>query len=192
MEYITLNESGYAQESGFIKCHVTNINGEYIGERDEYISVNTGLPGGSFIDAPPASTDGMAIVRIRDGWELVEDHRGEAVFSTDKGTKTIIDYLGPIAAGNITIAPATPYDTWNGTSWVTDSVALNKAKREEVKQQKQILLTQATNYIAPLIDAKEGGFIEDSDLTVLIAWQKYRYALTKVDLDNPVWPEKPE
>ncbi|WP_422613948.1 hypothetical protein [Citrobacter portucalensis] len=25
----------------------------------------------------------------------------------------------------------------------------------------------------------------------MTAWQKYRYALTKVDLANPVWPEMP-
>ncbi|HEE9989001.1 TPA: tail fiber assembly protein, partial [Citrobacter freundii] len=53
---------------------------------------------------------------------------------------------------------------------------------------KSILLAEASAVIAPLLDAKDGGYIDDNDIPVLVAWQKYRYALTKVNPDKPVWP----
>lgn len=58
-------------------------------------------------------------------------------------------------------------------------------------QQKTILLTEASTIIAPLKDALDGGYIDDEDKPKLTAWQKYRYELTKVDPDNPSWPDKP-
>ncbi|WP_421746782.1 tail fiber assembly protein, partial [Citrobacter portucalensis] len=33
---------------------------------------------------------------------------------------------------------------------------------------------------------------DDADKPKLVAWQKYRYELTKVDPGNPAWPTKPE
>ncbi|MFK8926525.1 tail fiber assembly protein [Enterobacter sp. 04-C-01-SI_S15] len=33
--------------------------------------------------------------------------------------------------------------------------------------------------------------MDDADKPKLAAWQKYRYALTKVDPAKPVWPEMP-
>lgn len=56
----------------------------------------------------------------------------------------------------------------------------------------QSLISEANGVIAPLKDALDGGYIDDADKPKLIAWQKYRYALTKVDPANPVWPVKPE
>lgn len=58
-------------------------------------------------------------------------------------------------------------------------------------QKKSILLAEASSIIAPLRDASDGGYIDDADVAVLAAWQKYRYALTKVDPAKPVWPERP-
>ncbi|MDM2778038.1 tail fiber assembly protein [Citrobacter sp. Cpo142] len=61
----------------------------------------------------------------------------------------------------------------------------------EAAVKKSLLIAEASNVIAPLKDASDGGYIDDADKPRLAAWQKYRYALTKVDPANPVWPEKP-
>ncbi|HBC5417253.1 tail fiber assembly protein [Citrobacter freundii] len=53
------------------------------------------------------------------------------------------------------------------------------------------LRAEADAVIAPLKDASDDGYIDDADKPRLTAWQKYRYALTKVDPANPVWPEMP-
>lgn len=58
-------------------------------------------------------------------------------------------------------------------------------------QKKGWLIAEASAVIAPLLDAKDGSYIDDADLPVLVEWQKYRYALTKVDPSKPVWPAKP-
>lgn len=62
---------------------------------------------------------------------------------------------------------------------------------EAATELKLNLLRLASETIAPLKDALEGGYIDDADIPVLSAWQKYRYALTKVEPANPVWPESP-
>ncbi|MFV4743460.1 tail fiber assembly protein [Citrobacter portucalensis] len=54
------------------------------------------------------------------------------------------------------------------------------------------LRAEADAFIAPLKDALDGGYIVDEDKLVLAEWQKYRYALTKVNPAKPVWPVKPE
>lgn len=59
------------------------------------------------------------------------------------------------------------------------------------KARQSALLTEASAFIAPLKDALDGGYIDDADKPTLVAWQKYRYELTKVDLINPEWPVKP-
>jgi hypothetical protein len=62
---------------------------------------------------------------------------------------------------------------------------------EAATELKQNLLRLASETIAPLKDALDGGYIDDADIPLLSAWQKYRYALTKVDPSQPVWPERP-
>ncbi|WP_261372407.1 tail fiber assembly protein [Yersinia aldovae] len=57
--------------------------------------------------------------------------------------------------------------------------------------QKAALIAQASQIISPLRDALDGGYIDDTDKPKLAVWQKYRYDLTKVDPEDPVWPDKP-
>ncbi|RZN54919.1 tail fiber assembly protein [Escherichia sp. E10V10] len=59
---------------------------------------------------------------------------------------------------------------------------------------KAALLAEASVVIAPLADALAGGYIDDADVPRLAAWQKYRYALTKVDTSTApdiTWPLQP-
>lgn len=67
---------------------------------------------------------------------------------------------------------------------------------EEIKRQNEgkvsSLIAEASSIISPMADAKAGGYIDESDLPLLDKWQRYRYALTKVDTSNPEWPVKPE
>ncbi|HIA5517869.1 TPA: tail fiber assembly protein [Salmonella enterica] len=59
------------------------------------------------------------------------------------------------------------------------------------KSRQSALLAEASAFIAPLKYALDGGYIDDSDKPKLVAWQKYSYELTKIDLTKPVWPVKP-
>ncbi|CRY69453.1 tail fiber assembly protein [Yersinia pekkanenii] len=60
------------------------------------------------------------------------------------------------------------------------------------QHKKTELIAHAAEVIAPMRDAKDGGYIDDEDIPRLAAWQKYRYDLTKVDVSRPKWPEVPD
>lgn len=60
-----------------------------------------------------------------------------------------------------------------------------------VKAKQVALINEASQIIAPLKDALDGGYIAEEDKSKLIEWQKYRYTLTKVDPAKPSWPDKP-
>ena len=94
-----------------------------------------------------------------------------------------------------TLAPATPYDTWNGSEWITDTKEKHAADVVKAEQQKTALLAEASAIIAPLADAQAGGYIDDADVSRLAEWQRYRYKLTKVDTSTApdiTLPPKPE
>lgn len=79
-----------------------------------------------------------------------------------------------------------------GPCWVDAPPLSHEQVVAQAEQQKSMLLAEVSAVIAPLADAQTGGYIDDDDVPRLTAWQKYRYALTKVDPAKPVWPEKPE
>lgn len=82
--------------------------------------------------------------------------------------------------------------TENGRpAWVTPPPPTVEELQAGVQAKINALRAEADSVISPLKDALEGGYIDDADKPKLTAWQKYRYALTKVDLANPVWPEMP-
>ncbi|MDR4899371.1 tail fiber assembly protein [Yersinia kristensenii] len=63
------------------------------------------------------------------------------------------------------------------------------------RQKKTELTSHASDVIAPMHDAKEGGYIDDEDIPRLVVWQKYRYDLTRVDLSTAPdinWPVAPQ
>ncbi|EPR3711091.1 tail fiber assembly protein [Providencia stuartii] len=64
----------------------------------------------------------------------------------------------------------------------------------EAEQQKQSLLAEANNAIAPLQDAVDLGIATDEEKAKLTAWKKYRVLLNRVDIflaPDIDWPQKP-
>lgn len=179
---------------------VFNYDGEtreYLSSSVEYLAVGVGIPANSCVDAPSGAKEGFAVCRTTDGkaWKYIVDHRGETVYSTKTGEKIAITVLGDYPEDTTTLAPATSYDKWNGSQWVTDSKAQHAADVAEAEQKKSALLAEATAVIAPLADAQAGGYIDDADVPRLAEWQRYRYKLTKVDTSTApdiTLPSKPE
>ncbi len=75
--------------------------------------------------------------------------------------------------------------------WVDITPPTQEELTTMANRKKSSLLTEASEIIAPLRDALDGGYIDEEDKPKLVTWQKYRYELTKVDPVKPVWPEKP-
>lgn len=186
------DEQGLATEAGNIRCfYFDGVTFEYTGWSDEYINLGVSMPGNSTTIEPGDSEDGKVWVFTNGAWSLKEDRRGEIEYSVTTLQASMVRYIGPAREGFTFIKPTTIFDTWDGVKWVTDTEAEKAAQVVENTHRKAALIAEATAMIAPLQDAKDGGYIDDEDIPVLAAWQKYRYALTKVDPANPAWPERP-
>lgn len=197
-EEITLDENGFATESGFITIY--NYGGEtreFISASREFLPVGVGTPGNSCVDAPIRKKAGFAICRNADssGWEYVADHRGETVFSTETGHKFTISSLGDYPENTTTKEPSTQFDKWNGTDWVTDTNERQAADVAAADEQKVSLLLTANATIRLWQTELQLGIISDDDKASLIAWIGYIKSVQAVDTSSApdiTWPTKPE
>ncbi|HCB1865569.1 TPA: tail fiber assembly protein [Citrobacter freundii] len=198
MTQAKLNSELIATAAGDIT--VFNYDGEtreYLSSTVEYLAVGVGLPANSCTDEPGETKEGFAICRTADltAWEYVADHRGETVYSTETGEAVPITAPGDYPDGTTTLAPVTPYDTWNGSEWVTDTEAQHTAEVAAAEQQKAALLVEAQATISLWQTELQLGIISDDDKASLIAWMNYIKAVQAVDpsaAPDINWPEKPE
>ncbi|HHT1840888.1 tail assembly protein [Klebsiella variicola] len=198
MSEAKLNSNFIAIVAGDIT--VFNYDGEtreYLSSSVEYLAVGVGIPANSCTDAPGESKEDFTICRSADftAWEYVADHRGETVYSTETGEAVIISAPGDYPNDTTTLAPPTPYDTWNGSEWVTDTKAQHAADVEAAEQQKAALLAEAQTTISLWQTELQLGIISDEDKASLIAWMKYFKAVQVVDTSKApdiTWPDKPE
>lgn len=198
MSEAKLNSNFIAIVAGDIT--VFNYDGEtreYLSSSVEYLAVGVGIPANSCTDAPGESKEDFTICRSADftAWEYVADHRGETVYSTETGEAVIISAPGDYPNDTTTLAPPTPYDTWNGSEWVTDTKAQHAVDVEAAEQQKAALLAEAQTTISLWQTELQLGIISDEDKASLIAWMKYIKAVQVVDTSKApdiTWPDKPE
>nr|WP_314602180.1 tail fiber assembly protein [uncultured Enterobacter sp.] len=198
MAQAKLNSEFIATAAGDIT--VFNYDGEtreYLSSSVEYLPVGVGIPANSSTEAPGEAKAGSAICRTKDftAWEYVADHRGETVYSTETGDAMMVSLLGDYPEGTTTLAPSTPYDTWNGSEWVTDTEVQHAADVEAADQQKTALLSEAQETISLWQTELQLGIISDEDKASLIAWMNYIKAVQAVDTSKApdiTWPDKPE
>ena len=196
---ITLDENGFATEAGYITVY--NYNGEtreYISSSVEYLPIGVGVPAHSCVDAPGSKKDGFAIRRNADstGWEYVEDHRGETVYSTTTGEPVTVSQLGEYPEGTTTKAPSTQYDKWNGTEWATDTEAQHGAAVDAAEAQRQSLIDAAMSSISLIqLKLQAGRNLTQAETTRLNAVLDYIDAVTTTDTSTApdvIWPGLPE
>lgn len=192
-----LNQDMIATVDGDIT--VFNFDGdtrEYLSSTVEYLAVGVGIPANSCIDEPGESKTGFAMCRTIDfaAWEYVADHRGESIYSTVTGEVVVISSLGDYPENTTTRTPATPYDTWNGSEWVTDTKVQNAADVKAAEQQKVILIDEAKATISLWQTELQLGILGDKDKASLILWLAYIKELQAVIPDsapNIEWPTPP-
>lgn len=198
MAQAVLNKENIATEAGDITVfNYDSVTREYLFSTVEYLAVGVGIPAASCTDAPGEEKASYAICRTAElsGWEYIVDHRGEDVFSTETGEPVAITLLGDYPENTTTLAPSTPYDTWNGSEWVTDTEAQHTADVAAAEQQKAALLAEAQATISFWQTELQLGIISDEDKASLIAWMNYIKAVQAVDTSTAPdinWPEKPE
>ncbi|MGR5930300.1 tail fiber assembly protein [Enterobacter asburiae] len=178
---------------------VYNFNGEsreLQSSSVEYLAVGIGIPALSCTDAPGEQKEGFAICRTADftAWEYVTDHRGETIYGTKTGEALVVSLPGDYPEETTTLAPATPYDTWNGSEWVTNTDKLHTADVEAAEKQKSALLVKAQATISLWQTELQLGIISDKDKASLMLWLTYIKELQAVVPDaapNIKWPTPP-
>ncbi len=195
MNHIELNAQGFADESGYLKCHICHPQTrEYLGESDEFISQHTGLPAWAYLDAPPHATKpAHVMVRTADdaGWREVEDHRGKTVYDTVTKAGSEIKELGAVPEGKTLLPPTSQFDKWTGAGWEYDASAEQQATLDAALASQSTRIANANQQIAIIKPAVDGGYAKPEHTQLLADWQRCRYELTLVP-EQPGWPESPQ
>ncbi|GIP88333.1 phage tail fiber assembly protein [Escherichia coli] len=199
MDNAVLNSELIATKAGNITVY--NYDGEtreYISTSTEYLAVGVGIPAYSCLDAPGTYKAGYAICRSVDlnSWEYMPDHRGEIIYSTETGEAKEITVPGNYPENTTTIAPLTPYDTWDGEKWVTDTEAQHNAAVEAAEAQRQSLIDAAMASISLIqLKLQAGRKLTQTENTRLNAVLDYIDVVTTTDTSTApdvIWPELPE
>lgn len=192
---VAFDEQGFALQSGEIICHCCYPSGAYIGPQSVYVSIHTGLPAHAYLDAPPQHEPGVWPSRINRNapWTLQPDHRGKLAYNIQSKVEREVTELGPLPEQETLLKPASSYDKWDGSQWISDIDAEAAATLATATTQRNVLLTDANQKIAVLGDAIELGMATDAEQAAYTAWRRYRVELTRLDLAaSPInWPQQP-
>ncbi|CAK9885540.1 MAG: Prophage tail fiber assembly protein TfaE [Candidatus Erwinia impunctatus] len=198
MNVAILNDEGFASDAGKVTVfNYDSTSREYTGATDEYLAIGVGLPANACIDKPPQDKEGFVLCRTIDnqGWEYQEDHRGEIVYDVVSGQTVTVTQSGPYSE-NVTIqAPATPYDVWNGSCWITDNEAAHIAIIRQAWEKQQSLIDEALAAINIIqLKLQAGRTLTSVELEKLNKVLDYIDAVTSLTLDvapDIIWPKKP-
>lgn len=194
---------GFASVSGWETVYTTNpITNEYLSTQESWISAGTGLPAGAYLDEPMQHEPGKAIVRGDNIWMFVDDYRGQTAYHKQNLQPVVIEALGSLPVILTLISPSSQFDVWNEQvdGWVKDEALEDAWLIQQAQMQRQVLMGEASQEIAVLVDALDPSIISDpsdDDQAKLIAWKTYRVELSKIDQqpnypDSINWPAKPQ
>ncbi|XEH50521.1 tail fiber assembly protein [Edwardsiella tarda] len=188
-------EAGLATETTTVTVYgYSHENGEFTGQYDVRVIVGTGIPGFSTLTAPPQNKKGVAYVFNGSGWSEVTDHRGNTVYSTSTGEPVTVTELGGLRPGFTLTPPETPFDKWDGATWVTDTIAQHAAAVAKADAKKASLLDEANATTADWRTELTLGIISESDKAKLVVWMEYIRDVKAVDTSvapDITWPPKP-
>ncbi|MFJ5449621.1 tail fiber assembly protein [Pectobacterium carotovorum] len=191
-----LNERGLAINTGWITVyHVNPATREYLSASYEYVMQGVGLPADSYADEPQLPPVGQALRRSADGkaWEQVPDHRGQTVYSTETRQAQTVMQFGELPENMTFLAPATEFDLWDGTTWVTSLEEQQLATTKSLQQELAARRATANTRIAELNYAVDLAIATDEEQERLTQWKIYLVTLNRIDLTaaSVVWPEAP-
>ncbi|HCP9909499.1 TPA: tail fiber assembly protein [Escherichia coli] len=170
---------------------------EYLSSSVEYLAVGVGIPANSCIDAPGENNEGFAICRTADlsSWEYITDHRGQTVYNTETMQQVEVTALGDYPKHTTPIAPASPYDKWDGDKWVTDADAKLQGDIADAEQHRQMLIAQVDEVTSDWRVELMLGDISEENKKKLSSWMAYKTAVKAVDISTAPdinWPVQPE
>ncbi|UVM52225.1 MULTISPECIES: tail fiber assembly protein [unclassified Pseudomonas] len=139
-------------------------------------------------------------------WTLIDgqprktpDHRG-TVYRIDTGVSLEWTELGALPDGYVATPWPGAHYVWLEGAWKLDVSAQLAAKALEVRDERDVLLREATLRIAPLQYAHDEGDSTEEEEVALIGWKRYSVALSRIEqqagypqaVDWPVQPNRAE
>lgn len=194
------DENGLSTQSGWAKVYrADHLTREYIGYADmDNVPYRASVAADAYLDAPVIPTEkNVAIVRSDDGksWINKPDYRGQDAFNTKTGEKVTISNIGEIPEGLTFKKPATEFDQWNGSKWVTNKDLLHKHEVKLCEDKKLYLLSLSESQISMLERKVKLGMATNEETEKLKEWEVYSVNLSNVDtskapdVEFPVEPE---
>ena len=98
--------------------------GIYVGQTDADLSPEEAengvylIPAGCVDVDPPEDKKGFVAKWTREGWEYIENHIGETVYSTTTKESLVISEFGSIPDGYTAAKPESDLCEWDGKEWV--------------------------------------------------------------------------
>lgn len=196
MTKVTLDKNGFAKSAGTLKIyHYDAASGEFIGSSDDFLAQGVGIPANACIITPPTIEAGHVAVYRNGNWQADADHRGETVYAIADGAAIKVTEPGDYPAGTTTLKPATNFDKWDGTMWITDKDAEYQSRVSIFAAKKVALISEANSITQAWQTQLLLGIITDADKASLTAWMKYIQAIQAMNIsDAPeiIWPQKPQ
>lgn len=183
-----------ATQAGSVQVfHFDSNTREFIGIEDIYVPLGVGIPALTCLDEPPVQNEYQVAVRSEDNssWSVTDDYRGITVYDIRTMASHVITEPGAIPETVTTSAPATPYDKWDGSAWVTDAESQHTADVAAADLRKKQMITQVSAELSILLDAVNLNMATDEEKSRLTALQAYRVQLNRVDASlapDIVWP----
>lgn len=138
------------------------------------------MPAGCVDIEPPKEKKGFVAKWTGEGWEYIENHIGETVYSTTTKESLVISEFGSIPDGYTAAKPESDLCEWDGKAW-----SISKKNQTELfNQQKEILILQ----LAAKTDELKAGLLVGYSQTEIdsfyrqekeaLAWQADKKAET--------------
>lgn len=180
-------ENGIAVTAGWEIVYPANpVTGEYVGVPTmDYFMVGTTPAAFAYLDAPKLK-EGFAVIR-GDGWELVEDHRGEVYWIKATRERVVIQSPGALSDEFTEVEPK-PGQIWKD-GWVMDEDYVKSQLAElKLKIQDDILWKTKT-----LRTKASLGTATEEDKATLQTLSDYIDAVNTVEVVNGAYtlPEQP-
>lgn len=189
------DKNGNATETCTVKVSgYDSVTGEITATYDVRILAGTGMPRYSTMTLAPVANDGCVVCWDGSTWNQVEDLRGKIAYKKSNLTTKTILTLVPLDDAYTLLVPATTYDKWDGTQWVTDVEAQHAADVAAAAQMKTALRSAAAAEIEWRQYAVDKGIATDEESAALDEWNMYLVKLMRIDTSNAPdieWPATP-
>lgn len=192
------DDYGNATETHDVLVHgYDSINSEFTCSYVIRVLSGTGIPGFSTLISPPEISVNQVAVFRGNAWEILDDFRGEKIFSVKDGSLFIMDQLGPLPEGYTQEAPFSSFVIWDGAKWVTDPIAQKDNDIADAGKVQKSLIDSANQ----IINSKQWpgkavlGRLNENEHKSYNFWLDYLDKLAIIDLSNApdiVWPEQPQ